>query len=382
MPTVGWIQETGWTRQTDAFPPVHDWKPDPTRCPLCPRMFVDSVELSTHLGVDHPVKLPILRIGRLVGLNAYTVREPEMLREVEAYSATECRLSTNGGQTKTCPPKQLGSQRRALENAQHHIWLSNAREVDGRQAEAELEIRVVIPDGEILKQIDSLFLKELAIDRPTMADVDRFLRTAPHDMAAAEYTGALADYVVGILIKEQDRSAGTVAPFDAFTDKLGSARRVLADFNSPLSRAVVAAINFNLNHFTLAAPTSVELLHPAHRFYASFSVSGAMPEAIAKTDSRRAALPACPIDKATNVILHALAQFPHIPGYEELKAELPGLENTPLSEYDLAKISTLKAGAAVLLGKKEAALHHLRRIEHDYHFGAWATTQLENLSKT
>lgn len=345
-------------------------------------MFVDAAELSTHLGIDHPVKLPILRIGRLVGLNAYTVREMEMLKEVEAYSATECRLSTNGGPTKNYPPKQLGKQLLALGNAQHRVWLSNDREIDGRQAAAELEIRVVIPDGEILKQIDSLFLKELAIDRPTMADVDRFLRTAPRDTAATEYTGALADYVVGILIKEQDRAAGTVATFDAFKGKLGSARRVLADFHSPLSRAVVAAIDFNLNHFTLAAPTSVELLHPAHRFYASFSVSGAMPTAIGKTDSKRAVLSACPIDKATNVILNALAQFPQIPGYEELKAELPGLENTPLSEYDLAKISTLKAGAAVLLGKKEAALHHLRRIEHDYHFGAWAATQLENLSKS
>jgi hypothetical protein len=345
-------------------------------------MFVDAAELSTHLGVDHPVKLPILRIGRLVGLNAYTVREMEMLKEVEVYSATECRLSTNGGPAKIFPPKQLGKQLLAFGNAQHRLWLSNDREIDGRQAESELEIRVVISDGEILKQTDHLFLKELAIDRPTMADVDRFLRTAPQDAPAMEYTGALADYVVGILIKEQDRSAGTVASFDTFKDKLGSARRVLADFNSPLSRAVLAAINFNVNHFTLASPTSVELLHPAHRFYASFSVSGVMPGAIEKADSKWAALPACPIDKATNVILNALARFPHIPGYEELKAELPGLENTPLSEYDLVKISTLKAGAAVLLGKKEAALYHLRCIEHDYHFGAWATTQLENLSKT
>ena len=92
MPTVGWIQETGWNRQSDAFPYRHDWKPEPMRCPLCTKSFIDRAELSIHLGVDHPLKLPILRIGGNVGFTAYIVRETYVLKDLEVYSATECRL--------------------------------------------------------------------------------------------------------------------------------------------------------------------------------------------------------------------------------------------------------------------------------------------------
>lgn len=382
MPTVGWIQESGWDRLSDAFPFQNNWKPEPIKCPLCARSFLERAELSTHLGVDHPLKLPMLRIGNRVGFSACVVREANALKDMEVFSATECLLSTNGGKSTTVPPGQLARRLLGAGNAHHQIRLRNDREIDGRQAEAELEIRVAIPDPEILKQIDAAFLKRLAVEHPTITDADHFLHAVPKDPVVADYRGALADYVVGIIIKEQDRAAGAVAGFDAFKDKLGSARRVLADFDRPLSQAVLAAIDFNLNHFTPAAPTAVELLRAAHRFFASFTVSGSMPKAITPADRRRDVVAACPIDRATNAILEALAEFPRVPDLDRSEAVLPGLEGVPLSEYDLAKISTLRAGAAVLLGKKEAAQHHLRQIQHDYHFGAWANTQLENLSQS
>lgn len=380
MPTVGWIQETGWNRHTDAFPLLHDWKPEPIQCPLCSKSFTDRAELTTHLGVDHPLKLPMLRIGGNIGFAGFTIREGAALKDLEIFSATECILSTNGSAAKSISPKQLGKELLATGNAQHRLLLRNDRKIDGRQAESEIEIRVAIPDDKTLEQIDGVFLKILAVEHPTMAEVDRFLHDVPPSSVANDYTGALADYVVAILLKEQDRSAGTTASFESFKGRFVSSRRVLIDFNSSLARAIVAAIDFNLNHFTPVAPTSVAQLQAAHRFFAAFSATGGMPLAVSSLDSKQMLVPACPIDKATHVILNALTQFPHLSGYEELNTELPGLGKTPLSEYDLAKIGTLKAGAAVLLGKKAAALHHLRRIEHDYHFGAWANTQLENLT--
>ncbi len=382
MPTVGWIQQTAWDRYSDAFPFQHDWKPEPIRCPLCNRSFLERAALSTHLGVDHPLKLPMLRIGGQVGFSAFLVREETALNDSEVFSATECRLSTNGGAGIVVAPNQLAQRLLAAGNAHHRVLLRNDREIDGRKAETELEIRVAIPDPKVLEQIDAAFLKGLAVEHPTIADVDHFLQAVPHDPVASDYSGALADYVVGIIIKEQDRAAGAVASFDVFKDKLGSARRVLTDFKSPLSQAVLAAIDINLNHFNPAAQTTVAPLQAAHRFFASFSVSDAKPEAVAQVDTKQAVVPACPIDKVTNAILEALAEFPRVPGLDRSEAGLPGLEGVPISEYDLAKINALKAGAAVLLGKKDSALHDLRLIQHDYHFGGWANTQLENLSQS
>jgi hypothetical protein len=343
--------------------------------------FTDRAELASHLGVDHPLKLPLLRIGGSIGFSAFTIRENDVLKDLEIFSATECTLSTNGAAAKAVPLKQIGKELLTSGNAQHRLVLRNDRKIDGRQAESEIEIRVAIPDDKTLAQIDGVFLKVLAIEHPTMADVDRFLRDAPQSPVANDYTGALADYVVAILLKEQNPAAGTTASFESFKGKFVASRRVLMDFKSSLARAIVAVIDFNLNHFTPTAPTSVAELQAAHRFFATFSATGGMPVAVSGVDAKQRIVPACPIDKATHVILSALTQFPQLPGYDEENTALPGFGSIPLSEYDLAKVSTLKAGAAVLLGKKAAALHHLRRIEHDYHFGAWANTQLENLTK-
>jgi hypothetical protein len=380
MPTVGWIQETTWNRHADAFPFTPDGKSEPVACPLCKRSFVDRAALSSHLGVDHPLKVPMLRIGTETGLTRFTVRDLTLLDDVEFFSTTTCGVSTNGGAETALQPKRLASHFRATGNAQYRVALRNDRALDGRQAESEVEVRVVVPDQGLIRKIDEAFQKELAVDRPTMTDVDRFLRGMPSDAAARDYAGALADYVVGMLVKEQDAAAGTVAPFDIFKNKFASARRVLVDFTTPVARAVVATIDFNLNYFVHEARTTVAQLRSGHRFFASFSASGASPANVSSADANRALIPACPIDKVTGVILSTLAQFPRTVGHQDLTAALPNFGKAPLSEYDLAKIHALKAGASVLMADKPSALNHLRQIQHDYHFGAWASIQLENLS--
>ena len=112
MPTLGWIQDSASDRRTDAFPFQHDWKPEPIHCPLCALVFMDRAALSSHLGVEHPLKLPMLRIGGEVGFTKFTVREKCVLEDVEVFSTTACRLSTNGAEASAITPKLLGPRPR------------------------------------------------------------------------------------------------------------------------------------------------------------------------------------------------------------------------------------------------------------------------------
>lgn len=380
MPTVGWIQETAWNRHSDAFPYEHDWKRAPVFCPICRRSFSDPASLSSHLGIDHPLALPMMRIGSEIGFTEFTVRDRQMLHDMEVLSTTAGSISVNGAAAIDVEPKHISANLAKRGNGHFRVLLRNARAVDGRQATTELTIHIIVPDDTALREIDRCFGRLLAVEHPLMAGVDEFLRVVPQTAAELAYAGALADYVVGVLIKEQDRNVGTIAPFDAFSDKFAVARRVLVDFATPLAQAIVAAIDFNLNRFEVNPRTTVPALATAHQFFASLSVTGRIPPNAAASIASPTNFPACPVDDATSAILVAMSKFPQVVGIEEQAASLPGIGKHPLSEFDLAKIATLKAGSALLLGKKSHAIHHLRRVAHDFHFGAWAKTQLENFS--
>jgi hypothetical protein len=379
MPTCDWIRESAIERHDDASPFYHT-KPDPVACPLCRIEFADRIELSSHLGISHPLKMPMLRLGRHLGLARYTIRDEVTLRDCETFSCTGCGVSTNGAAEQLFSPEVIGRHLAKSKNAHHRILLRNERALDERYAETEIEVSVSIPSPALLNQIDESFRATLAVEHPVMGDVDKFLRACPDEISAKDYAGGLADFVVGILLKDQDSQGGALRPFTEFKGKLSSARHILVDFGRPLARAVVGVIDFNLNHFSAAAPRYVPALRFAHGFFRAFTQVDGVPSAQPPVAAVKGLTPACPLDRVSSGILTAVAEFPRFSGHDDRKDGLPGLENSPLSEFDLAKINTLKAGAALLLGNREAAVHHLRRLADDLHFGSWATTQLERLS--
>ena len=322
----------------------------------------------------------MLCLGRQVGLAHYTIRDEVALRDCSSLNCTECSVSTNGAEEQIFRPEVIGHHLVKSKNAHHRILLRNERALDERYAETEIEVSVSIPSSILLNQIDESFGKTLTVEHPLMSDVDKFLRECPDDVPSKEYAGGLADYVVGILLKEQDPKAGTLRPFAEFKDKFSSARRVLADFERPLARAVVGIIDFNLNHFSSQTPKYVPALRFAHSFFSAFTQDGVIPSVQPPVAVAKDLPPACPVDKVSSVILSALSEFPRSAGYDERKDGLPGLENSPLSEFDLAKINILKAGGSLLLGNREAAVYHLRRLADDSHFGSWANEQLKHQS--
>lgn len=378
MPTVGWIQEGDIDRISDAFP-FKKLKKQPVHCQLCGRSFFDLDVLKTHLGVDHPLKQPILQIGREVGTQ-FVVRDRSALSSVGVFHTTSCLFTEGAGSPKAIAPDSLIEQLHAARNTQYRILLKNERALDGHAADVEVVVRVAIPDQRLCAEVEALFNNHLAVDTPTTEAVARFLRESPDEPAVRDYAGALADYVLGLLIKEQDATAGTIAEFSAFKAKLGSARHVLNHFHRPLAEAVLAAIDFNLNNFWPDAKLDVPLLEGGHRFFTPFFTAGHQPAEPGRKPRAKTSNAACPVDHLSGEILSFVESFPRGPDTDIGAGIVTGGKAYPVSEFDRTKIETLLAAAALLAADKPRALVHLRRLVHDYHFGAWASKQIENLA--
>jgi hypothetical protein len=205
--------------------------------------------------------------------------------------------------------------------------------------------------------------------------VDEFRRSVTPESAAADYLGALADYAVGVLTKEQRHDSGAHLPFDQFTGKFQSARRCLVDFGRPVATAVVAVIDFNLNNFSRGQPAGFPELQNAHHFYCTLTSAGKTQRPV--RNETLATVAACPVDAVTAAIWEALKLFPEFPGCDDPSPKLPATLELPLSEFDIAKLRALKAGAALLLSKQSFARDQLRALRHDARFGKWAESHLE-----
>lgn len=372
MPTVGWVLETNEERITDAFhcafvPP----QPEPVECPLCRVMLLGANALEAHLALEHPVRRPLLRVGGLLNAVRLRVNSSATLQDVAALNCTSLEIATNSAGFERLEPAQLAERLQTVGNAHHRIRLHNRRALDAREAVVEVEITVAIPSETILAEIDSAFLGILAVDAPTLRDVDRFCQVIPQEPAARDYAGALADYVIGLLTKTQDRAAGAQRPFDVFKEKFSSARHVLADFPRPVPRAVVAVIDFNLNRFSDIVPMAMPQLRSGHRFFSALAPARPMPD-VERAEATCRMDAVCPIDPCTAAILDAFEAFPKVPAIDEPTGLLPGFGKLPVSEFDQAKVRALKATGAIVFGERVIARGHLRHLQHDVRFGSWA----------
>lgn len=374
MPTVGWIQDSALDRITDAFP-FSRVTPEALKCPLCAKLFPGRAELLSHLGIEHPMQRPLLRVGSQAGLDRFELRSPFAAEDIEAVSCTACEVSTNGRPAAAVSVTKLAQTLKQAGNATHVITLRNGRAVDEREAVAWVELQVAIPKQETLAEIDQQFIHYLAHDRIDIRMVDEFRRSVNPEAAAVEYLGALADYAVGVVIKEQRPAAGVGEPFAKFSEKFQSSRRHLENFQRPLAGAVVSLIDFNLNNFRNGGLPQFPDLQNAHRFFWALTNTNRVTGPAVHKPS--ATLSACPVDAVTAAIWDGLKPFPNVPDLLDASPNLPGTTGTLLSEYDLAKLRALKASAALLLNHRVIARDHFRALRHDPKFGPWADSHLE-----
>lgn len=382
MPTVGWIQETAidryWERGGlgEQYPPI----PKIHYCPYCDKQFESTGDLSTHISVDHPIERPVIFIGNRTALSEQTIRAQISKNEVELTHVHKIRVSRDGGEYKECTMAQLKETLYRTENAHYSIILINSDPNGDRSVEASYIFRIKIADQAELEAVDEIFIRTLAIDDVRMSDVRRFSDACSGYLGADEYASALAVYVTGVLIKDQNESSGISLPLSAYKEKMQQALATLHDFDRPIPRAICASIKFNLNDFrNPPLPCRAELLDAANEYYSA--VARNIPIQLSEPGEGREGsqeLPACPIDRDSFDLLSVFQKIRIGISVKELVTELSASTiSRRLSDYDLSKMRVLTALAANRAKDKVVGQQILEDLVNDPVFGPWAESQLE-----
>lgn len=382
MPTVGWIKETAedryWERGglRDQYPPtskVH-------YCPYCTRQFESTGEFSTHISVDHPIERPLLLIHNRAAYSDQTVRSLINREVIDVTHVNRIRVSKDGGVSMECSADELKSRIAGSDNGHYSITLSNSDPSNERTVEASYIVRIKIADQAELDIVDEHFIRALAIDDLRMSNVRRFSDACAKYPGADEYASALAVYVTGVLIKDQNDNTGISLPLSSYKEKMQQALETLHDFDRPIPRAICAAIKFNLNDFrNPPLPSGAEILDAANELFAAVA-RGGTGQLISTTEILNGdiELAACPIDQDSYDLLGVFREIRAGVAGRSLIAELSGSAiSRTLSDYDLSKLRVLTALAAIQTDNAVAGEPILEDLVNDPVFGNWAEAQLE-----
>lgn len=383
MPTVGWIQETAIDRyweQGDLGRQVPS-KPRVYHCPYCDRHFAATSDLAIHISVDHPIERPLLIIGNRLACSEQTIRSPITPDQIVLTHVKQILVSHDGESQQDWSLQQLKERICHLRTAHYVITLINFGPDHQRQVKATYVVKTKIANPEELSVIDENFVRVLAIDNPKMSDVRRFSDACADYPDSAEYASALADYVMGVLLKDQNKDTGVSLPLSSYKKKMQHALDTLRDYERPIANAISAAIKFNLNDFRSPSTSCrAYLLDSANMFFSSvahgnqFEIEDAYPIC---NSGAAIELPACPVDRDS---FNLLSQFRKLSGKQinaNFLADLAASSmSSMLSDYDLSKLRVISAKTAVLLDDRKMAIPILEELANDPIFGVWAESVL------
>jgi hypothetical protein len=378
MPTVGWIYEDAVERfGENPYPPERNEHRD-VSCPYpgCERHFKNLDDLLQHLGLDHPLNIPVLQIHSRTMLTEFSVRVAFNASDFTLLNCTACEFRCDGGTPQKVTPARLPALLAAQRSSTCELRLFNERALDNNLAIANFVASFRIPSDQALNAIDNEFSRRFAIEHPRIADVEAFRSVCPDEVAAQDYAAALGDYVIGLAIKERHPDAGVHLEFEHYKEKFAAALAVLKEFRRPVAHAVTAIINFNLNSFSVAPSARLPALKNAFCFFSAIA-DGNDPPVMSATAEPQSA-PVCPVDITTYRILDAARRLtaertPHPLVADDLETLS---QREPLSEYDATKIRVLSAVAYARLGEMEKMERHLRALQFNYLFSKWAQPRL------
>lgn len=379
MPTLIWRQESDFERFWEKVSPLPVPADQHFPCPYCQQRFRSLLELKEHVDTSHFLELPALLLRGSQAPSEVVIRRSFLEAEVQLVSCTDCHVTRNGEPRYTSVgdfPAEFARDK----CAHWSIRLVNARGSAGARAEREYRVDLRIPESSELDTVDRLFIRRLAVDRPEHRDIERFLKDCHVDPPAGDYVGALVNYVLGVMIKEQERCLIAPVGFDEYRSKLLEAESVLREFYRPVAQTITGCVEFNLNGFTdQESLPDLRALRAGFRLFHAIA-RATWPEPLRPESSPQCAAPVCPVDTVTSALLSFCERYM---GEESLNAgdaeRLERLETVRLiSEYDLPKIHVLCSLVFLAVGDRGRAKRHLQQIRFDSLFGEWSRTTLED----
>lgn len=381
MPTVGWIRED----DLDAFYEGTERTPDPSlpsepsfSCPFCASVFSSQSEFHDHVYAKHRVQRPFITLrGREPSANG-VVRSALILSDIVIANTNHAKICVDGASPYKVSTDQLKEIMAKTQQAELTLELVNAAERNATPVATHYNFSFRIADKADLKLVEQAFADILVSEAITRDSIGFFLADKRTQGPGREYASGLADYCLGILIKERPEGENLTTPFSRYRELYGRALDVLKDFKRPLAYLISCIIRFSLNDFERSGSRTGYWELDLATELLSNPTSVCLPRALEKAGRR----PVCPIDHGTGRMLelakHLVFQQRWSPILDD---ECRGLTHSDLLDVtDHQKAFAIWAASAWRLGSTESAQEPLTQIAEVYPFGRWANKYLEQVS--
>jgi len=379
--TVGWIREG----DLDAFYEGTEQTPDPAvpkqpsySCPFCLSVFGARAEFHDHVYSRHRVDRPFVLIRGREPAALSVIRLRLDTSEIVLENASHTLVSINGSHPRRMTVDGFKGIVSSISQGElmAEIVSKNTDNVSPVATKYNLSFRIA--QSADLQRVEQAFREVLSSDAITIAAISKFLEDLRAQGPAKDYAIGLAEYCLGVLVKEQPEGERLTTPFSRYRDHYGRALDTLKDFPRPLSRLISNLIRFSLNDFE------------NHELGSGFSALDVAIELLADPASarprhfpeRNGQNPVCPIDHGTGLILRLAKHLTMQSRWSPiLDAECRGLANSSLVDLtDRQKAYAVWAASAWRLGATGSVNEPLTQIAGIYPFSRWASNYLEQVS--
>lgn len=343
MPTLNWIQETALNRYWERGSQENGEKIESVySCRICGQHFNSIYDRDQH-EISHPVLNPTIFVagkeicGESVDITSELAQQAIYLRNVEY-------LSINGIE---CQEEELGKRIVSEKRTFLDVRYGNAN------IEKRLKIRICIADIEELKSVDEAFLQCFESGYLNDTLIVAFTEKVRNFETVGSYCDGLVRYLQGLMAKD---NRSELYGFEAFVERFNQATGALRNYETGLSHAVRAVVNFNRNDFGSIHRSGIPMLDCAVRFFQG----GELLEA-----NSSGATHILPVDFATESIMSRLLFLYRKGSLGDLEAEIETFSPKYLSLQDRSKFEYVCWRKSIQINNRDAEKSYLRRLRHD-----------------
>ncbi|MBA4500892.1 hypothetical protein [Marinobacterium marinum] len=343
MPTLNWIQETGWDRYWERGSDGCESIDRTYTCRVCGKIF-DSLELRDAHEVEHPVSNPTIFVdgkeicGERLNITDPITTDGLLLRDIDT-------LVVNGEVLDT--PQELVDRISADNLAFLHVRYGNANSV------RQLKINICVADQEELEQVGNIFCQYFEVNGLNPKAIVSFTEKVKKFKTVQLYCDGLVRYLQGLMAKDNRADA---EPFDVFLERFNQASQALKYYDTELSHAVRSVIDFNRNDFAAVSKTGLPLLDSATEFFNG--------KELAKSDHELGSR-SLPVDYATEIIVSTLLDYYRNGSLDNIRKEVNNFPLKHLSLQDKMKFNYILYRKLLKVGDIESAQNYKKKLSFD-----------------